>query len=296
MAGKRWTATSACAYHPRMTAPLITRMRARAIAALVLATIALGTGCSAPPPSGTTPDTSPTRSSETATEAAPAATGGAYVALGDSYAAGMGGGDYLDACLTSPNGYAAMLGNDPRWTRVELRGCSGATTEEVTASQLSGLDEDTALVTLTLGANDLGVRALGDACFTGSPEVCSATLAAGIERLGDLSLDLPALYGAIRAAAPKATVLVTGYPLLVEDPADDAEAAVNDGMSLVNDVIEASVEAAGDRFRFVDVESAFVGHRIGSAVPWLIAPPDGEAFHPNPGGYSAYAEAIRAVG
>lgn len=272
-----------------MTAPPTTRARPRASATIVLATIALGTGCSAPSPPETMPHMPPT-------DASPAATGGAYVALGDSFAAGMGGGDYLDACLTSPNGYAAMLGNDPGWTRVELRGCSGATTEEVTASQLSGLEEDITLVTLTVGANDLGVRALGDACFTASAEACSATLAAGIERLGELSVDLPALYGAIRAAAPDATVLVTGYPLLVEEPADDAGTAVNDGMSLVNDVIEASVDAAGDRFRYVDVESAFVGHRIGSVEPWLVAPPDGEAFHPNPAGYSAYVEAIRAAG
>jgi lysophospholipase L1-like esterase len=278
-----------------MTAPPTTRARTWTFAVVALGALVAGAGCSAASPAETPTATPPARSTD-ATNAAPAPTGGAYVALGDSYAAGMGGGDYLDACLTSPNGYAAMLGNDPDRTRVELRGCSGATTKDVTASQLAGLDEDATIVTLTVGANDLGVRALGDACFTGSPEVCSATLAAGVERLGELSLDLPALYGAIRAAAPNATVFVTGYPLLVEDPADESGTAINDGMFLVNDVIEASVDAAGSGFVYVDVESAFVGHRIGSAEPWLIAPPEGEAFHPNAEGYSAYAEAIRAAG
>lgn len=35
-----------------------------------------------------------------------------YAALGDSSAAGVGGGDYLDTCFTSPDGYAALHPND----------------------------------------------------------------------------------------------------------------------------------------------------------------------------------------
>jgi lysophospholipase L1-like esterase len=279
-----------------MTAPPTIRARVSMFAAIVLATLALGSGCSAEPAPDATPTTPPARSSEPATDAVPAAGGGAYVALGDSYAAGMGGGEYLDSCLTSPNGYAATLASDAGAREAELRGCAGATTDDVIASQLGALDEGTGTVTLTVGANDLGVRALGEACFSGTPEVCFATVETGLERLGELSVDLVTLFDAVRAAAPRATVYVTGYPLLVEEPRDDAEAAVNDGMVLLNDVIEGAVAAAGGDVVFVEVESAFVGHRIGGADPWLIAPPDGEAFHPNPAGYAAYAEAIRAAG
>ena len=49
-----------------------------------------------------------------------------YVALGDSYAAGQGGGDYLNGCLESPNGYPYLL--DPKM-RIDLRtnaACTGA--------------------------------------------------------------------------------------------------------------------------------------------------------------------------
>ena len=45
--------------------------------------------------------------------ALPAAAGNSgtvqYVALGDSYAAGQGGGDYLNDCLRSLNGYPYLL-------------------------------------------------------------------------------------------------------------------------------------------------------------------------------------------
>ena len=56
-----------------------------------------------------------------------------YVALGDSYAAGQGGGDYLNDCLESPNGYPYLL--DPKM-RIDLRAnvaCTGASTSEVSA-------------------------------------------------------------------------------------------------------------------------------------------------------------------
>src|SRR5215207_6672251 len=65
-----------------------------------------------------------------------------YVALGDSYAAGQGGGDYIDqTCLESPNGYPYLL--DPK-KRIRLSAnaaCSGASTSEVIETQLSALNE-----------------------------------------------------------------------------------------------------------------------------------------------------------
>src|SRR5215218_1261586 len=77
-----------------------------------------------------------------------------YVALGDSYAAGQGGGSYLNSCLESPNGYPYLL--DHR-RRIDLRdnvACTGATTTTVASTQLT---KDTELVTLTVGAADLGL-------------------------------------------------------------------------------------------------------------------------------------------
>lgn len=218
-----------------------------------------------------------------------------YVALGDSYAAGVGGGDYLDACLTSPNGYAALLAEEPGIVHADLRGCAGASIDDLLATQLAGLDHRTKTITVTVGANDLGVTAVAQICLVATEAECLAALQAAIEQLPALAVELAAAYAAIDAVAPKATIYVTGYPQLIEQPVNAAQLALNEGAALLNDVIEATVTAAGPDFVFVDVESAFVGHRIGSSDPWIISPPELEAFHPNPAGYAAYAEAISAA-
>jgi lysophospholipase L1-like esterase len=218
-----------------------------------------------------------------------------YAALGDSYAAGVGGGDYLDACLRSTNGYAADLASDPGLTvHASLRGCVGATVDDVVATQLGGLDLRTRLVTLTVGANDLGLDAVTAACLAGTVEQCAAAVAAAQANLEALAPDLAGALAAIRTAAPNATVLVTGYPLLL-DPSIPQSSFVNGGVLALNAVIQGVVTAAGPGFEYVDVTGAFAGHGIGSADPWIIAPPSPDAFHPNPAGYDAYAAAIRAA-
>jgi lysophospholipase L1-like esterase len=216
----------------------------------------------------------------------------AYAALGDSYAAGVGGGDYLDACLRSPNGYAAMIADEPGMVHVALAACTGATNTDVAATQLSGLDRRTKLVTLTVGANDLGLQALTAACLGGPVDVCLAAIAVAQANLVPLAGHLAATLGAIHTAAPNATVVVTGYPLLINAPADQVQALVNAGVAALNDVIEGTVTAAGPGFVYVDVEGVFAGHGVGSDDAWLIAPPSPEAFHPNIAGYEAYADAI----
>lgn len=216
-----------------------------------------------------------------------------YAALGDSYAAGVGGGEYLDTCLTSPNGYAADLADDPSRTQhSSLRGCVGATVDIVAATQLNGLDLRTRLITFTAGANDLGLEAVTIACLTGTVEQCQAAVQAALANLTPLAQDLVTTFASIRASAPKATVVVTGYPLLL-DPSIPQSEFVNAGVLALNATISGAVDAAGPGFEYVDVVDAFVDHGIGSLDPWIIAPPSLEAFHPTPAGYLAYANAIR---
>ena len=78
-----------------------------------------------------------------------------YVALGDSYAAGLGAGKYLNDCYQSRRGYPALL---DRETRASLRSnatCSGATTQNVLATQLSALTSRTELITLTISVKKM---------------------------------------------------------------------------------------------------------------------------------------------
>ena len=70
---------------------------------------------------------------------------------------------------------------------------------------------------------------------------------------------------------------------------------VNPGVIALNQVIAAAVHASGDGFVYVDVVEAFEDHGIGSVDPWIVAPPAADAFHPNPSGHAAYADAIRGA-
>jgi lysophospholipase L1-like esterase len=96
---------------------------------------------------------------------------GQYVALGDSYAAGQGASapeEYLNNCLQSPNGYPALLDAE---NQIHLRAnaaCTGATTSDVADEQLSALKQGTRLVTLTVGAADLGLSQVLAACTAGT--------------------------------------------------------------------------------------------------------------------------------
>ena len=233
---------------------------------------------------------------------------GQYVALGDSYAAGQGGSlAYDNECLRSPNGYPALLDAE---NQIHLRAnaaCTGATTSDVAEEQLSALKQGTRLVTLTVGAADLGLSRVLAACTAGTPAQCQ-------EAIGLADLLLPAecgdeselgrrlgnLYADVAEAAPNALIVATGYPLLFDDP-DLLETQINDATTRLNCAIDKAVadaQAAGINIVYVDVTQAFARHGIGCrcAVPFINPPEAGiNAFHPTPAGYLAYAAAISAA-
>jgi lysophospholipase L1-like esterase len=239
---------------------------------------------------------------------------GQYVALGDSYAAGQGAPPYLnDDCLQSLNGYPYRLDAE---NKIHLRAnaaCTGAKTSDVSDEQLSALKQSTKLVTLTVGAADLGLSQVLAACTAGSPTQCQAAI--GMANLllpaecgddSELGRRLTELYAEVAAAAPNALIVATGYPLLFElvqgDPDLILKAQINDATTRLNCAIESAVDNAQDadiNIVYVDVTEAFAGHGIGSEEPFINPPPPlgtaTEAFHPTASGYVAYAEAISAV-
>jgi lysophospholipase L1-like esterase len=224
-----------------------------------------------------------------------------YVALGDSYAAGQGGGDYLNGCLRSPNGYPYRLDHK---MRIDLRAnaaCTGASTSDVRTRQLSSLNEDTRLVTLTVGAADLDLSEVLTACTAVPPVDCEAAIAAAAAELAVLGGDLSNLYVLVADAAPNALIVVTGYPYLFEivrgDPAAALKTRINDAIKVLNITIQQSVAAArcaDANIVYVDVTEAFAGHGIGSKKPFINGEGVG-AYHPNAAGYRAYAKAIFAA-
>jgi lysophospholipase L1-like esterase len=234
---------------------------------------------------------------------------GQYVALGDSYAAGQGASapdDYLNNCLQSPNGYPALLDAE---NQIHLRAnaaCSGATTSDVASGQLSALKQGTRLVTLTVGAADLGLSRVLAACTAGTPAQCQEAI--GLANLllpaecgheSELGRRLGNLYADVAEAAPNALIVATGYPLLFDDP-DLLETQINDATTRLNCAIDKAVadaQTAGINIVYVDVTKAFDDHGIGGSEELFINPPGTgiNAFHPTPAGYVAYAEAISAV-
>lgn len=219
-----------------------------------------------------------------------------YVALGDSYAAGQGTGVYLNACLQSPLGYPGQLDAEPRVNLLRNAACTGADFDDVDA-QLSQLNRGTTLVTVTVGANGVDLSGLYAACASGqTPVECAAALndAAMYLNSGEVVLQLSELISAIAERSPRATIVVTGYPLPFAAGLSPLTDNVNQLVELLNTQLALAALSASVVWAPVD----FGTHRIGgSGEPWLGQDPTNpETFlHPTVEGYQAYAAVINAV-
>jgi lysophospholipase L1-like esterase len=238
-----------------------------------------------------------------------------YVALGDSYAAGIGGGEYLlEDCLRSANAYSELADDLKSVWDVTNVACGGATTQQVVQTQLTLLDKKTDLVTITAGGNNLGFGTLAAACGPAlldpaAGPACFAAIADARAKIasGVLRQDLVIMIEAVQAAAPKAEIVVTGYPHLFEpiafDPTNPTSVFINQANDLVSELnatIEAAASATGAEY--VDVRDEFAGHGI-SLLPndsWINFDPtylnSFENLHPNAEGYEAYFAAIHSEG
>lgn len=241
----------------------------------------------------------------TATAAPPSFT---YDAIGDSYAAGSG--------APVGAGYPDVLDGRMRISLEDFAAVPGATAgpgedgENILADQLGALDADTDLVTLTIGGNDIPWGATVALCLAANDATCLGAIGQ-VEGLiaATLPTTLDAAYTQVRAAAPNAHIVVTGYAHLFSPEFGDysvpgspllmsvaEQEAANNAADLLNATIAAA--AAEHDFQFVDVTKRFDGHGANADEPWIhgaIAPPGG-AFHPNATGYlSGYAPALTAA-
>lgn len=158
-----------------------------------------------------------------------------YVAMGDSVAAAPGVPDAASpaGCRKSTNDYPSVLArrlNAPSFTDVT---CSGATTENIAsraqqtkdgpvARQIDAVKPTTDLVTITIGANDIGLAADAQACKVNSPNPppCTNEFVVGnVDRISRvITAQLPlwsALIDWIRLKAPNARIIVVGYGTFV---------------------------------------------------------------------------------
>ncbi len=220
-----------------------------------------------------------------------------YVALGDSYSSGVGAPGQTGLCLRSPNGYPGQWAsrNQPR-SFTDLS-CGGAVTGDVRSWQVPRLSSGADLITITIGGNDAGFAPTVLGCQVSSDAACAQKVAdARADITATLPAKLDATYAAIRAKAPRARVIVLGYPLLFDTSSIFCgiagmslakRRALNGGAEVLADLIKARAEAAG--FTFSDVRDEFAGHGIcatGAYLNGLTVVPPQNSFHPNRNGYT----------
>ena len=238
-----------------------------------------------------------------------------YVALGDSAAAAPGVPKLVDdRCVRSDHDYPSLVAarlHPAGFTDVT---CSGATTASL-GDQFRALSQRTTLVTLTIGANDIGFAGIVTKCTAlGLFHPDGAYCRAAYTRTGTDELDErvratePKVAGALRTVhrlAPHAGVLLVGYLRLT--PLDHhgcrPRELFGNGDLVYLDVLETKMNtmlrrtARANGAVFVDNHPASAHHDIcrPSGVRWtegLVPTSPAIPFHPNALGERAMAEQV----
>jgi hypothetical protein len=217
-----------------------------------------------------------------------------YVALGDSFAAAplVPVTDVANGCFRSTGNYPTRVAH-ALGAELEDRSCGGATTRDLHRAQfpgvppqLSALDRRTDVVTFGLGGNDDRVFGrlteycprLRDRDPGGAP--CRQAMSGrdGDELLSAIRRTRPRLVRSLQEVqrrAPRAELLVVGYPQMVDprNACDRLPLATGDYAYAyaVNRALDQNLRRAAARVgaRFVDVWSASAGHDICARQPWI---------------------------
>ena len=275
------------------------------------------------------------------------ATSGEYVALGDSYSSGEGAWDYEEGtdfddrndlwpfnddeedhnrCHRSENAYSQVIAGDNEFAGgSSFVACSGATTEDLDNEndqntgedpQLDALSDETSLITMTMGGNDLGFADVVKDCIINGEGGVSFVDTCQEKHEDRIQDELPTLmdelvdyYERLKAEAPNSRIIIIGYPPLFDPNVGDSLGNLlfeedmlwmNEKAEQLNAMLAEAAEEAG--VEFIDPSDAFAGHGIGSDDPWLndldIGGPgfsvaDPSSFHPNAAGHAAIAELVQ---
>ncbi|MBL4573748.1 MAG: SGNH/GDSL hydrolase family protein [Gammaproteobacteria bacterium] len=149
------------------------------------------------------------------------AQGAKYVALGSSFAAGPGVAAQLGSCGRSDHNYSHLIAAALDLSLTDVS-CNGATTANIlntpqgdASPQIDAVSRDTALVTVTIGGNDIRFTSSTFACAGKAPdEHCTANLdqAAISEAVKQLPAELGTMLDAVKAKAPQAHIVLVTYP------------------------------------------------------------------------------------
>lgn len=158
-----------------------------------------------------------------------------YVAMGDSIAAAPGVPDpaFPPGCRKSTNDYPSILARRLSATKFTDVSCSGATSEDITtraqeteagafARQIDAVTRTTDLITITIGANDIGLANDVKDCQVKSPDAAPCSNKHIVGDVDNISAIITAhvpvwsaLIDEVRAKAPMARIILVGYGILV---------------------------------------------------------------------------------
>lgn len=184
--------------------------------------------------------------------------------------------------------------------------------------------EEVDYVTMTIGGNDVHFEDIIGAAAIGSEGNYGLTFDAvnkQIDKLNEPGGTMDQLrntYRRVAKSAPNATIIVVGYPPLIDptgknsDVFNELEAtAINNGVATFNMEISKLVrecQKEGINIEFVDVQDAFKGHEAYSDKPWIneleftrdddlnqLTPISSASIHPNNAGAAAIAKCVQEV-
>jgi lysophospholipase L1-like esterase len=262
--------------------------------------------------------------------------GKTLLALGDSYSSGEGAGDYEpgtdtteDSCHRSRHAWPTLLAEERRLKSLPSLACSGALVGDVLAgrpadqtdqaerqlSQIGRIQGDPDLITITIGGNDLGfAKVLEDCIFHDCVRDYHRPTGDLIDHaIDDLAGQLPDVYDAVQAAAPRARIVVVDYPKLFPDSdpqnptpncaarnlitPEEGNYLNREGQRADVAILDAAREAGVSG---IDVSTALQGHELTCSGPQFINHVHGQlqlvkaSFHPTADGQERIAAAVNA--
>ena len=253
------------------------------------------------------------------TGAAPAASP-RYVAMGSSFAAGPGSGPLLPEsgrCARSVSNYPNLLAERLGMELIDVS-CSGATIDHLIgpwnelAAQIDAVTMDTALVTITIGGNDLGYIGglIIDACEREAAQLqnvrtCPAR-PENSDSLQQMQMEMIDLFRQVRARAPVARIIVVDYLAVLPQHATCRALGLSREEARRGKRIAAAL-ASSTRLaahiadiELVPVSKLLDGGHACAAQPLVAAWYDDAGarnpvpFHPNAAGMKAIAELLAA--
>ncbi|MFG1959741.1 SGNH/GDSL hydrolase family protein [Nonomuraea sp. NPDC049028] len=251
-----------------------------------------------------------------------------YVALGDSAASGPLVPNQVIpdlGCWRSDHNYAHLTAQAIGARTFRDVTCSGADTGDMyqrqstdlgsVAPQLDALGQDTTLVTVQIGANDVGLTGFIEDCLNLLPppvgDACNDDYIVDGQDSWRVKTDalrsrLTTLMGDIRARAPQARIFMVGYATYAPPngcyprvPIIKADANyIRATLKYFNQMLAEQAYAAG--VGFIDLQTPSVGHDpcASPGVRWIepyVPAAPAAPFHPNALGMSNFATVVTAA-